>query len=346
MSKNILDIATARRYGKVISHEHLDCSQDPGTNLELLIKVGGPVPERFVRRWHATTAGTPQRAQLIADYQQWLAGFARGSLDNYLQAIDYVLQTMQTPESLYRVTKERIEAGDADGILAMKLRFAPQLHRRQGLTLQQVIDPVQQAVSEAPYPVRLVICSLRHENGRLGWHLANAVIRNPLVTSYDLAGSETMFPGVLKWWARQAARVNAAGKQVLCHIGETNPITAEDHAALDAIGCTELGHAIKGDPRKKLCTVCVTSNIVTHQVADAASHPIDQMLRAGKEVAIDTDGTLFTGTTASDEYKLLAETFGWGPQEFLRCNLAALAHFPVSDAERRELEARLKESYR
>ena len=335
----------ARKLPKIISHEHLDCSVRPSRIVEYGTELDTGIPEQFKTAWKAATSAE-DKAQVAADYQRWVQAFASGSLDNYLHAIvNHILPVMQTQDALYQITKDRIEDAAADGIIAMKLRFAPQLHRRNGLTLQQVIDPVQRAVSEAPFPVRLIICSLRHENGRLGWHLANAVIRNPLVSSYDLAGSETMFPGVLPWWKRQAKRVNEAGKQVTCHIGETNAITDQDLADLDEIGCTELGHAIKGNPGRKLCTCCVTSNIVTHQVANAQTHPIDEMYDDGKKVTIDIDGTTFTGTTGSGEYCLLANTFGWGNEHFLRCNLNALEHFPADVETLRQLEAVIRAAY-
>lgn len=341
-----LTLEQAKRLPKIVLHEHYDCSIRPAHVLATGTKRGFDVPMQFKQAWRA--AGNDAVAQQLAaaEYQKWLKAHASKSLTNYLEILwAQVLPTLQTSEDLYKTAKERIEDAVEDGMVFLKLRFAPQLHRRQGLTLQQVIDPLQQAVSEAPIPVRLVICALRHENGRLGYHLANSVIRNPLVSTFDLAGDESKFPGVLKWWAKQAMRVKAAGKQVSCHIGEAMPITAADHAALDEIGCHELGHGVQGDPRKKLCTVCLTSNLVTHIAASADSHPINAMYEAGKNVSIDLDGTLLTGTTASHEYCLLNETFGWGPEEFLRCNLNGLKHAPVNPRLKKELKARLLEGY-
>jgi adenosine deaminase len=336
----------ARALPKVISHEHLDCSLRPATILELADKLGVKIPPQFLNAWRAAGSDPGKRAAAVELYQASLTQYASASLDNYLKAIvKSVLPVMQTQDHLYRITRERIEDAVADGIIAMKLRFAPQLHRNNGLTLQQVMDPVQQAVSESPFPVRLIVCALRHENGRMAHQLANLTIKNPYATTFDLAASETLFPGVLKWWVPQAKRVAAAGKQVTCHLGETQVITDEDHDLLDSIGCTELGHAIKGDPRDKLCTVCVTSNLVTHQVPDAASHPIDAMYRAGRRITIDTDGTLFTRCTASSEYKLLADTFGWGNRHFLRCNLHALEHFPVDAVTKTEILDQLLAAY-
>lgn len=342
-----LTIEQARRLPKIVLHEHYDCSirskhvLERGTSREL------DIPPQFKAAWRAAHNNPIAQDQAAAEYQKWLQAHARESLTNYLEILwAQVLPTLQSQEDIYKTAKERIEDAVADGMIFLKLRFAPQLHRREGLSLQKVIDPLQQACSEAPFPVRLVVCALRHENGRLGWHLANSVIRNPLITTFDLAGDESKFPGVLPWWARQAKRVKAAGKQVSCHIGEAKPITACDHAALDAIGCEELGHGIQGDPRQKLCTICMTSNLVTHLAENPESHPIDRMYREGKKVNIDLDGTLLTGTTASHEYCLLNETFGWGLEDFLRCNLTGLQYAPVDERTRKDLEARLREGYR
>lgn len=344
--KTALSLSQAQQLPKIILHEHYDCSIRPAHVLGTGTKRGFNVPAKFKDAWLA--AGNDPLAQAFAasEYQKWLKAHASESLTNYLEILwDQVLPTLQTQEDLYTTAKQRIDDAVADGMIFLKLRFAPQLHRREGLKLQQVIEPLQQAVAEAPFPVRLVICALRHEDGRLGWHLANSVIKNPLVSTFDLAGDESKFPGVLKWWARQAMRVRAAGKQVSCHIGEAMPITDADHVALDAIACTELGHGIQGDPRGKLCTICMTSNLVTHLAANPTAHPINKMYREGKKVSIDLDGTLLTGTTASHEYVLLNQTFGWGNEEFLRCNLNALEHVPLDSRSKRQLERRLREAY-
>ncbi len=335
------------RLPKIVHHEHYDCSIRPGHVLSVGTARDFDIPGEFKAAWRNAGENLQEQAVAAANYQRWLHGHARESLTNYLSILwAQVLPTLQTGDYIYNTAKERIEDAVADGMIFLKLRFAPQLHQREGLKLQQVIDPIQQAVSEAPFPVRLVICALRHENGRLGRRLADAVIRNPLVSSFDLAGDESKFPGVLKWWAKQAKRVSAAGKQVTCHIGEAQAITEQDHADLDAIGCNELGHAIKGDPLGKLCTVCVTSNLVTHMAKSAETHPIDEMYHNGKKVNVDLDGTLLTGTTLSNDYRLIHETFGWTLADFYRCALNGLDHIPLPACEVRKIKTRLDEGYR
>lgn len=344
----------ATDYKKILRHEHLDCSNRPFDILEIGVPLGIDLPADLRDAW--LKAGNDLAAkQKVADaYQKWVSQFASESLDNYLKAIvDHVLPVMQTQEHLYLATKHRIEDAQDDNIIGMMLRFAPQLHRRNGLTIQQVIDPVQQACAEAPFPVRLVVCALRHENGRLAWHLANAVIRNPLVTTFDLAASETLFPGVLPWYAKQARRVALSGKEVEIHLGETQVITDADHEALDQIvkgthqeeRGVNLAHGAHGDSGDKQAQHCVTSNLVTKAVKDLASHPIDRNFRAGKKVTVDTDGTLFTSTTLSREYFIISQQFGWGPEEFFKCNMNALDGFPIDPCQLNDMERQIRKSY-
>jgi adenosine deaminase len=346
LPEHTLTFAQMQKLGKIVHHEHYDCSIRP----EHVLRVGTALdlnfPARFKDAWRSASDIAPLQAQAVEQFQGWIHGKAARSLTDYLSILwEVVLPTLQTEDDIYRTAKQRVEDAADDGISFLKLRFAPQLHQQNGLKLQQVIDPLQQAASEAPFPVRLAICALRHENGRLARRLADAVIRNPLVSTFDLAGDESKFPGVLPWWAKQAKRVAGAGKQVTCHIGEATAITDRDHAALDEIGCTELGHGIKGDPRTKLCTMCFTSNLVTHLVASPDQHPIDPMYRNGKRINVDLDGTLLLRTTLSQEYLLIHQTFGWQLSDFFRCNVNGWKHVTVDESSKRQLKSRLIATY-
>src|SRR5699024_12520510 len=55
---------------------------------------------------------------------------------------------MQTPEALTRVAREAVLDLAADGVVYAELRYAPEQHTSQGLTLQQVVDAVQSGVEQ------------------------------------------------------------------------------------------------------------------------------------------------------------------------------------------------------
>ncbi len=343
---------------KVLIHEHLDCSVRHYTILDLMSENGQfpeSMPASVLALWRgesvdSTLAATEYEATRQASreeaarvYGAWISTFARQSLKNYLDAIvHHILPVMQTAENLTRITRERIEDATRDGIIAMELRFAPQLHTNgvagagtqshgeHALTLDQVMEAVILAIKESPFPIKLCICALRHENGATAKELADLAIKyRDYVGVFDLAADEAAFPGVLDWWLPEALRVRAeAGIKLTCHLWETNEPTAEDLRKLEENGIDRLGHGVRGDEQgDRTLECCPTSNVVTGQYASIAAHPIDRLYRKKKKVTVNTDGLTFCFSVPeglSEEYFNLHETFGWGLQEFHAVNVNAV----------------------
>lgn len=340
---------------KILLHEHIDCSLRPQTVLDLWRSGPGfaqsdklPFPSEIVSAWEAAGNNQRKRAAAGHQYQRFIAGHASASLKNYLDAIGlHLLPVMQTADSLYRITKERIEDAVADGIVAMRLRFAPQLHLKQGLKLSQVMESVIQAVDQSPIPVNLMVCCLRHENGRMARRLADLAIKyRQHVQFFDLAGWETGFPGLLPWWLKQAAYVRQFGIRPSPHLWETEEPTDRDLELLEQYGIDELAHGIRGDRQdKRVCTVCVGSNVVTGQFKKFADHNADELFESGVNLTIDTDGTLFTQTDLTNEYFLFQRHFGWGLKHFGRCNFTALKQMVLPRRKRQELKTLLTAAY-
>lgn len=281
-------------------------------------------------------------------YQKYIATFASASLKNYVDCIVWtVLPAMQSADNLYRITRERFEDAIEDGVIAMELRFAPQLHTAGGLSLDEVMAAVIRAVDESPIPVKLIICSLRHENRDMARQLVDLAIRHKTyVSKFDLAGDEHANPGVLDWWLDETARLAEHGIALTVHLWETESDTDQDYERLKKAGITVIGHAIRGKHHgDRIAAVCPTSNVVTGQIESFANHPIDEMLFTGVRLTIDTDGTLFTLTSATNEYFLLAKHFGWGKTEFLVCNLTALEQIPLDPLLKQQLRGRLIRAY-
>ena len=244
---------------KVLIHEHLDCSVRHFTILELMDQGNifpASMPAQVLKLWHGESVdkSLPQadyararqasKEQAATEYGIWISSFAKQSLKNYVDAIgEHILPVMQTSDNLYHITKERIEDAIKDGIIAFELRFAPQLHTHgtisngaaldtpnHSLNLTQVMESVIRAVDEAPIPVKLCICALRHENGVTARELADLAINfRAHVGAFDLAADEAANPGVLDWWLPEALRVREeAGILLTCHLWETNEPTDED----------------------------------------------------------------------------------------------------------------------
>lgn len=361
-----------RELPKIDIHEHLDCSLRPRTMLRLWNELGFDradlsFPEPVLTNWHAAqdlrnNRGSKKNAKLIERletsaahaYQQYLVGFASASLANYVKTIrEHVLPVMQTCLNLHQITEERIDDALADGIIALELRFAPQLHTAGGLTLDQVMESVIAGIREAPIPVKLIICSLRHENDREAVPanpidaLADLAIKyRPYVGAFDLAADEKAYPGVLSWWIPAARRVREAGIDLTIHLWETNEPTGVDVEMLEMHEIQRIGHGIRGNHQgDRVLEVCVTSNEVTGQVGSIEQHPIDRLYRKGRRVTVNTDGTLLTGTDLTGEYLKLQHAFGWGKPDFYKVNLTALEASSFDEPVKAVLRDRLDEAY-
>ncbi len=325
-------IAKFRALPKVLLHEHLDCSLRPRTMLELWAQTdfnnpNFPFPLEIVELWLSGLKLNQVKAS--RKYQSYLVKFAGQSLTNYVKAIvDHVLPLMQSVDNLYRITKERIEDARNDGIVALELRFAPQLHTMQGLSLDEVMQAVIRAVDETcDIQVKLIVCALRHENAQVATKLSELCLKyGQYVSGFDLAADESLNPGVLEWWLTEAVKVRDFGIGLTIHLWETNNPTEIDLDRLNLGKITRLGHGIRGQLQgQHVLEICPTSNVVTGQVKSFKLHPIHDLYVKGHLVTVNTDGTLFTNTSLSKEYQKLRYHFNWDEEDFLQVNRNAIS---------------------
>ncbi|MBI1270496.1 hypothetical protein GC174_08690 [bacterium] len=348
-----------RRLPKILIHEHLDCSLRPMTMLRLWESRGFEhaeiaFPDDVLSPWKESALCTGKRRRYLRSlaarrYRKFLVSFASRSLANYVQAIcDHVLPVMQSVSNLRRITRERFVDAKRDGIIGMELRFAPQLHIREGLSLQEVMDAVVAEVKLSKIPVKLILCCLRHEDAAMAGRLSDLAMNYiDFVGGFDLAGDEEAYPGVPEWWLEEALslRERSDGQiRLTIHLTETRAATAEDRRRIAGAEIERIGHGIK-DHWKQIREVCPTSNLVTGQIGSIVEHPVDTFYRAGYPVTINTDGTLFTDAGLTDEYLKLYQTFGWRDSHFLKVNLTALEASSFSPSEKEKLKALLCSSY-
>ena len=109
---------------KVLLHDHLDGGLRPATLIDLAERIG-------YRNLPVTDP---------AELAQWFSESAySGSLERYLETFTHTLAVMQTREFLIRVTSECVQDLAADGVVYAEIRFAPELHTEQGLSLDEVV---------------------------------------------------------------------------------------------------------------------------------------------------------------------------------------------------------------
>ena len=245
-----------------------------------------------------------------------------GSLHAFLPYLDVALDVLQTPAALTRAATELVEDWSRDGVVYGEVRFAPQLHTRAGLTLDEVVDAVAAglAAGSAANGVRsgLLLCCLRHESPAVSLEVADtAVRRRDVVAGLDLAGDERQ-AGAPHREAFELA--HAGGVPVTVHAGEAaGPDSVWE--ALDVLGARRIGHGVRcvGDAalverlRRDRITLetCPRCNVLTRAVPGMAQHPVDRLLRAGLRVTVSTDTRTTADTTLDEEFAALRTTFGW-----------------------------------
>src|SRR6188768_2172023 len=112
-----------RRAPKVLLHDHLDGGLRPQTIVDLAAEVGHELPAQG-----AEALGT------------WFTDSAdSGSLVRYLETFDHTVGVMQTGPALTRVARECVEDLAADGVVYAEIRYAPEQHVSQGMTLDEVV---------------------------------------------------------------------------------------------------------------------------------------------------------------------------------------------------------------
>src|SRR3984957_1356862 len=212
---------------KIELHCHLDASLRVSTVAELGRKIGLDLPN-------------PLKPALIAPE-------CCIDLADYLVRIDLALEVMQQRDHLVRVAREVVEDLAADGVIYGEIRFAPQLHLRNGLNMQEVLSAVHEGLKQGEQQTGmktgLIVCCLRHESGECSLEMAKLAVNNrDKVCALDLAGDEARYIGAPHVEAFALAKREGLRRTV--HAGEA--AGAESiREALDLLGAERIGHGVR-----------------------------------------------------------------------------------------------------
>ncbi|MEU2793052.1 adenosine deaminase [Streptomyces sp. NPDC007100] len=310
-----------RRAPKVLLHDHLDGGLRPATIVELAREAGyDNLPET-----------DPEKLGI------WFREAAdSGSLERYLETFAHTCAVMQTREALVRVAAECAEDLAADGVVYAEVRYAPEQHLEQGLTLEEVVEAVNEGFREgerraraAGHRIRVgaLLTAMRHAARALEIaELANRY-RDLGVAGFDIAGAEAGFPPTRHLDAFEYLK--RENNHFTIHAGEAFGLPSI-WQALQWCGADRLGHGVRitddmevaDDGSVKLgrlasyvrdkripLEMCPTSNLQTGAASSYAEHPIGLLRRLQFRLTVNTDNRLMGGTTMSREFEHLVSTF-------------------------------------
>lgn len=349
-------------FPKISLHDHLDGGLRPATILELAE--------------HQLPADTAE------ELAEWFFSAANsGSLETYLQTFDHTTAVMQTAENLTRIAREFVEDLVEDGVIYAEVRWAPEQHLKQGLSLDEAVQAVQAGFEEGmaaaddegySIDVNQILCAMRHADN--AQQIAELAVRHREngVVGFDIAGAEAGFPAerfadTFTWLAQHNFPITvhageAAGAESISdalvsgralrighgvHLADDILLQEDEEGALATLG--ELAETVQ--LRNIVLELCPTSNLQTgavktdDQVA-LKHHPFGLLYDLGFAVTVNPDNRLISGVSITDELYLLAETYGYDLEDLLQFQLNAANAAFTNAFHRKELIEDITDGWR
>lgn len=271
------------------------------------------------------------------------------SLTDYLKKFDLPIKVMQSKENLIRISKELCEDLIKDNVIYAEIRFAPNFHTKEGLSLDEVVSSVLLGLDNKNIKTNLILCMMRGDSYENNKNIIDLAIkyRNKGVCGIDLAGDETKYPTSLYKDLFSYALEN--NLNITIHAGEAG--TSKEVKDAISYGAKRIGHGIKiinDDEAINLVKekqipleICPTSNVQTCNVDNIMNHPIKKLFDRNILVTINTDNRTVSNTSLNKEYKLLEEYLNFTREDFIKMNLIAIDKSFLTDDEKEELKKKI-----
>lgn len=297
------------RYGKIDLHLHLDGSLPAGTIFRLAEKDG-------IRLAARTEEELVPYLTVKRDCRD---------LNEYLRCFEIPLMVLQTAENLEIAAYELGRELKKKGLSYAEIRFAPQLHGKNGMTqeeaVQAVIAGLHRAMEESGDAICLqaILCCMRGD----GAHEANletvraaAKFLGKGVVAADLAGAEGLYP--TGDYEEEFILARNLGVPVTIHAGEADG-PESIWKALE-FGAVRIGHGVRAIEDERLMKelvcrgipleMCPTSNLQTKAVEKLSEYPLREYLRRGIKVTVNSDNMTVSDTWVGNEFVLLSKEYG------------------------------------
>ena len=325
---------------KVLLHDHLDGGLRPSTVIELADEIG------------YTKLPTTDPTELA----EWMKrGADRKDLVLYLETFAHTVGVMQSAEALHRIAQESVEDLLADGVVYAEVRFAPELHTENGLSMDEVVEAVTTGFAEASantsLTIRTICSAMRQMNNSLEVAQLAVRWRDRGVVGFDIAGPEKGFPPDDHVLAFQYAQ--RENFHFTIHAGEAygppsiwkalqwcgaerlgHGVRIIDDVAANEDGTYELGRLAQYIRDRRIpLEVCPSSNLHTGVVSDLADHPIKQFKELKFRVTLNTDNRLMSDITMTQEMQNMVDVFGWDllDMQWLTVNAMKSAFLPFDE---------------
>lgn len=318
--------------------------------VELHTHLEGSAPPAFI-------AGLAKEKKIdisaIFDAQ---GGYAFRDFDHFLAVYEAACTTLQSPEDFRRLTLAVLEETASHGVVYMETFVSPDFcgggdiiaWREYMAAMKEAADESERSLG---ITLRGIVTGIRHfgaDQCKVAARCA-AETKGDFITGFGMAGGEMVGrPGD---YAYSFDMAREAGLQLTAHAGEWGGPSMVAETLRD-LKVERIGHGIGAieDPALLeqiaesgiVLEVCPGSNVVLKAVTGWDAHPIAKLRDAGVQVTVSTDDPPFFHTTMTAEYENLAETFGWGADDFKAMNETALNAAFCDDDTRARVAKRLE----
>ena len=325
---------------KIELHCHLDGSVRPETIIEIAKRDGIRIPSMDIEE---------MKEELIAPLDC-------RSLDEYLEKFSIPNAVMQTKENLKRITFELFEDAANEQVKYMEVRFAPLLHTRQGLTVEEIIASVIEGMKEAEgqFDIRgnIILSCMRTMAPERAFEVVEKgkSFLGKGVVAIDLCASEE--EGFCAKFVEPISLAREYGYRVTIHAGETgigrNVLEAVEWLGAERIGhgvyikdCEEAYKVVKD--KQIVLEVCPTSNVQTKAVTRFEDHPLYDFHRDGISVTINTDNRTVSDTTMTKEFNVVWNQFDMSSEDYREIYMNSVEAAFAADEVKEELRKYLLE---
>lgn len=287
-------------------HLHLDGAMTEDDVLALAKEENYPLPENWKEKVHVSSLCT--------------------SLQNFFECFEIPKTLTQTPESLTLLTKKVLKRLSKEGLVYVELRFAPSMQTLNGMSQEEAVKAVLQGMkeSESYMDSSLILCFMRRfeegDENQETLRLAKKYFHQGVV-ALDLADAENIYK--TKNYSHLFRQAKEAGIPFTIHAGEADNYTSVDDAI--SFGAKRIGHGIHALENSKTIhalkekkiplEICPTSEIQTKCVPSLDEFPMDQLLKSGLILTLNTDDPGISNINLAHEYHLLAKEFSLKEEE-------------------------------
>ncbi|MCP4180546.1 MAG: adenosine deaminase [bacterium] len=302
---------------KIELHVHLEGSLTPKTLMKLAEKNNVKLPVAHIN-----------------DIKQW---YKFTNFNNFMSIYLKISECIKTPEDIEMITKDFLRNQKKQNIIYTEITYTPYTHYMQkGISFKDQIEALCKAKIWAEKHLNIfsnfIFVISRGVTTEEGIVTAEWLKNNQnQVAALGLGGPEKEFPPI-----RHKPSFDIAKKYnipAVVHAGET--AGAESiWSALKDLNSIRIGHGVLcwEDCRlvdylknnKIILEVCPSSNICLGVFKDLRNHILPKLVNKGLKITINSDDPPMFNTTLTEEYKRIAEAFGFDENNFYDFNLTAL----------------------